>query len=191
MKPNPTRLLPILMAAVLTGAPAMAQDAVPAADAPARESRSGPTAPEDGDDDDAAPTDAAAGIHEAKGKFDYGLAGLLSSDNRADLAPLTMAAGPPVASGDYTLSSGGYYRIDINADGSQELGLSGGDFFRAIWVNEIVVNGIEIRPTGVHSLEFDEAGTASTSFVAILPGRYTLSIPGARGDTQRAVFTIR
>ena len=82
-------------------------------------------------------------------------------------------------------------RIEITADGSQELALSGGDFFRAVWVDEIVVNDIEVRPMGVHSLEFDAAGTARLTFVAIVPGRYVLSVPGARGESQQAVFTIR
>ena len=44
---------------------------------------------------------------------------------------------------------------------------------------------------GVHSLEFDAAGTARLTFVAIVPGRYVLSVPGARGESQQAVFTIR
>lgn len=77
------------------------------------------------------------------------------------------------------------------ADGSAELALSGGDFFRAIWINEVVINGIEIRPMGVHSIEFDEAGEALISFVAIVPGSFTLSIPGSSGETQRATFNIR
>ena len=139
------------------------------------------------DDDDA----AKAGVHEAGAKFDYGFSGMLARDNRTQLAPLTLASGKPVASAEYKLKSGGYYRIDINADGSQELALSGGDFFRAVWIDEVIINDIEIRPTGMHSIEFDDAGTASVSFVAIVPGRYTLSVPGSSGETQQAVFNIQ
>ena len=134
---------------------------------------------------------AEAGVHEAGAKFDYGFSGMLERDNRTQLAPLTLASGKPVASAEYKLKSGGYYRIDINADGSQELALSGGDFFRAVWVDEVIINDIEIRPMGVHSIEFDDAGTASISFVAIVPGRYTLSVPGSSGETQQAVFNIQ
>ena len=134
---------------------------------------------------------AEAGVHEAGAKFDYGFSGMLERDNRTQLAPLTLASGKPVASAEYKLKSGGYYRIDINADGSAELALSGGDFFRAVWVDEVIINDIEIRPLGLHSLEFDDAGTASISFVAIVPGRYTLSIPGSSGETQQAVFNIQ
>ena len=126
-----------------------------------------------------------------KGAHDYGFAGLLARDNRADLPPLTLSSGKPVAEGTYTLKSGTYYRIDIEADGTAELALSGGDFFRAIWINEIVVNDIEVRPMGIHSLEFDAAGTANMSFIAIVPGTYKLSIPGSHSETQSATFVIQ
>lgn len=144
----------------------------------------------DKDDDDDAPA-AAAEAAATGAQFDYGPSGIMARANRADLAPLTLGSGKPVAEAPYNLKSGGYYRIKIVSDGSQELALSGGDFFRAVWVNEVVVNDIEIRPMGVHSLEFDAAGEAEISFIAIQPGSYTLSIPGSTGDTQRAVFNIR
>ena len=115
----------------------------------------------------------------------------MASDNRTTLAPLTLSSGQPVAGDEYTLKSGGYYTIHINADGTAELALSGGDFFRAIWINEVVINDIEIRPMGVHSIEFDDEGSARISFIAIVPGRYTLSIPGSTGETQQAVFNIQ
>lgn len=123
--------------------------------------------------------------------FDYGPSGIMSKANRVVLDPLTLASGKPVAGAPYTLKSGTYYRISIEADGSAELGLSGGDFFRAIWVNEIVINDIEIRPLGVHSLEFDDAGVVEISFVAIVPGTYELRIPGTTGGSQKAVFIIQ
>ncbi len=132
-------------------------------------------------------TAGAAGAQQ----FDYGFAGLMGKANRADLPPLTLASGKPVADAEYELKSGGYYKMKIVADGSAELALSGGDFFRAIWINEIVINNIEIRPMGVHSLEFDAAGEAEISFIAITPGSFTLSIPGSSGDSQKAVFNIR
>lgn len=132
----------------------------------------------------------AAGTAAAQ-QFDYGFAGMMGKENRVDLAPLTLGSGKPVANSPYDLRSGGYYRIRVVADGSAELSLSGGDFFRAIWVNEIVINDIEVRPMGLHSLEFDDAGEAEISFIAIAPGSYALSVPGSSGDSQKALFTIR
>ena len=124
-------------------------------------------------------------------QFDYGFAGLMGKANRVEIAPLTLGSGKPVADAPYDLKSGAYYKMKVVADGSAELALSGGDFFRAIWINEIVINNIEIRPMGVHSLEFDAAGTAEISFIAITPGTYTLAIPGTSGDSQKATFTIQ
>ncbi|MDZ4096403.1 MAG: hypothetical protein U1D35_16010 [Paracoccaceae bacterium] len=123
--------------------------------------------------------------------FDFGPSGIMSKNNRETLAPLTLASGKPVAEAPYELKSGTYYKITILADGSAELGLSGGDFFHAIWVNEIIINDIEIRPMGVHSLEFDDAGEVEMSFIAIVPGTYELRIPHTTGDSQKAVFNIR
>lgn len=188
-----TKLLSCLLLAIGLAAPAYAQDAPsPKPDANAAAPADGNAeSAEDDDDDDAAEAADAQGAHDAKGKFDYGFSGILAKDNRTDLAPLTLGSGKPVASAEYNLKSGGYYRIAIESDGTQELALSGGDFFRAIWVNEIVINDIEIRPLGVHSLEFDDGGKATMSFVAMIPGRYTLSIPGSQGETQQAVFNIQ
>lgn len=187
-------LAALLACALLT--PAVAQTTAPEPQPAATAPATTPAPADDAEDDDdaapatpaapAAPVAAAAPQHH-----DYGPSGILSRANREDLPPLTLAAGKPLAQGEYTLQSGGYYRIEITADGSQELALSGGDFFRAVWVDEIVVNDIEVRPMGVHSLEFDAAGTARLTFVAIVPGRYVLSVPGARGESQQAVFTIR
>ncbi|MDQ1901266.1 hypothetical protein RAH32_12525 [Paracoccus sp. WLY502] len=185
-----TRLLTVLMIMAGLSVPAAAQETPAAEGTAATEAAPEATeAEEEGEEEE--DEGATATTYDAKGKFDYGFSGIMARDNRTDLAPLTLASGQPVAGGEYTLKSGGFYRIAINADGSQELALSGGDFFRAIWINEIVINDIEIRPMGVHSIEFDNAGTAVISFIAVTPGRYTLSVPGSSGESQQAVFNIQ
>ncbi|MBB4104411.1 hypothetical protein [Allorhizobium borbori] len=127
---------------------------------------------------------------DAKAGSKAGLAGLLSKGNREKLPKLTLSAGQPVSKEALKLKSGKYYTMEIKADGSQELALEGAGFFRAIWVNEIVIEGIEIRPLGVDSLEFDEAGEAEISFIAIKPGSYYLKVPGSKGDSQQVSITI-
>jgi hypothetical protein len=124
---------------------------------------------------------------------DLGFAGLLASCNRGEPIVLTLASGQPLYDGEQPveLQSGAYYELDITADGSAELALSGPSFFRAIWMNEIVINQIEVRPMAVDSLEFDAAGNLTLSFVAIKPGTHVLSIPGSSGDSQRIEFAIR
>ncbi|PHO05294.1 hypothetical protein CSC82_04505 [Rhodobacteraceae bacterium 4F10] len=129
------------------------------------------------DDDDDAPN--------------FGLAGILSASNKEDLPPITLSAGMPLADAPWTLKSGTYYEFEIQADGSQELALIGPEFFRAIWIDEIVIEGLEIRPLGLDSIEFDEAGEMEIGFVALKPGQYYLKVPGSTGETQRLEITIQ
>ncbi len=115
--------------------------------------------------------------------------GLLKKKTKLD--PITLSAGKPLAAKPYELEAGKYYTIEIIADGSQELGIAGPEFFRNVWVNEIVINGIEVRPLGVDSLEFDDEGKATISFIPIRPGTFELKIPKTTGETQKAVFNVK
>ncbi|WP_424971241.1 hypothetical protein [Dinoroseobacter sp. S76] len=121
---------------------------------------------------------------------EWGRAGILSSANKADLPPITLSSGTPLSEAPWVLTSGTYYEFEIEGDGSAELALEGSEFFRAIWIDEIVVNDLEIRPLGVNSIEFDDAGEMEIGFVAIKPGSYFLRIPGSTGETQRIDITI-
>lgn len=121
----------------------------------------------------------------------FGAAGLMSGKNKQNLPPIILSAGMPLSDAPWTLTSGTYYEVEIHGDGSQELALVGPEFFRAIWIDEIVVQGLEIRPLGLDSVEFDEAGEMEIGFVAIKPGRYHIKIPGTTGETQRLEIIIQ
>lgn len=118
-------------------------------------------------------------------------AGLLERKNRVELPNLQLKSGEPVAKAPLELKSGTYYIIKIVSDGSAELALEGAAFFRAIWINEVVINDLEVRPIGLDSFEFDDEGEIEMSFIAIKPGKYALSIPGSKGDSQRVEITIK
>lgn len=118
-----------------------------------------------------------------------GFAGLLNGKIR--LAPITLSSGKPLTEAPYELESGKYYSVEIIADGSAEIALNGPEFFRNVWVNEVVISDIEIRPLGISSLEFDDEGSATISFVTIRPGTFELRIPGTTSDSQRAVFIVK
>jgi len=108
-----------------------------------------------------------------------------------ELAPMTLASGKPLTEGPYELESGQYYRLAIQADGSAELAIVAPEFFRNIWINEVVINDIEVRPLGLDSLEFDAEGVATISFIPIRPGRFVMRIPGTTSDAQSAVFNVK
>ncbi|WP_341486120.1 hypothetical protein [Thioclava sp. GXIMD4215] len=116
-------------------------------------------------------------------------AGLMAAGNRDKLPEVMLSVGEPLG-GPWHLKSGRYYTVEITSDGSGEIGLSGADFFHAVWIDEVVVEGLEVRPTGLNSVEFDEPGTMKITFVAVKPGSYALSIPGSSGEDQRLDITI-
>ncbi|MEM6974406.1 MAG: hypothetical protein AAF577_16575 [Pseudomonadota bacterium] len=120
-----------------------------------------------------------------------GFAGLLAKCNKGEELEITLAAGEPLADGPIVLQSGAYYEMMITSDGSQELALTGPEFFRAVWMDEIVINDLEIRPMAIDSFEFDDAGTIEFSFIAIKPGRYEMKIPGSTGESQRVDISIQ
>lgn len=117
-------------------------------------------------------------------------AGLLTG-GATKLEPITLSSGKPLAKAPYELQAGKYYRLDIVSDGSAELAIAGPAFFRNVWVDEVVINDIEVRPLGVDSIEFDDEGTARISFVTIRPGSFELRVPGTTGESQRAVFNVK
>jgi hypothetical protein len=119
-----------------------------------------------------------------------GQAGLLQGVKKLE-QPITLGSGKPLAEKPFELEAGKYYRLRIVSDGTAELALVGPEFFRNVWVNEIVVNDIEIRPLGVDSLEFDDEGEAVISFVTIRPGTFTLRVPGTTADSQKVVFNVK
>ncbi|MDX2265858.1 MAG: hypothetical protein NW215_12930 [Hyphomicrobiales bacterium] len=118
-----------------------------------------------------------------------GKSGLLTGVTK--LKPITLSVGKPLVEEPYEIEAGKYYRVEIVSDGSGELAIRGPEFFRNVWVNEVVINDIEIRPLGVDSIEFDAAGTARISFIPIRPGTFVLQIPNTTADSQKAVFNVK
>jgi len=85
---------------------------------------------------------------------------------------------------EYQIETGKYYRWQIESKGGDEFIMIAPELFRNAWINQIVINDIEVKPLGgIYGVEFDSEGIADIWFVVIRPGEYSFSAQGheARG----------
>jgi hypothetical protein len=108
-----------------------------------------------------------------------------------DLPPITLSAMQPLAEKPYELQAGKYYRLTIKSDGSDDLAIGGAEFFRNVWINEIEVEDVAIKPIGLDSISLEGESEAEISFIPIRPGRFVLRIPGTTGESQSATFNVK
>jgi hypothetical protein len=115
---------------------------------------------------------------------------------RTDLPELVLGNGEgndyAVSQKDFTLESGKSYRLVITAKGQKEYKFFAPEFFRNAWINQIVVNNLEIHMQGPpHHLEFDDEGSIEVEFVVMRPGEFPWFVQGleSRGMTGR--FTAK
>lgn len=119
---------------------------------------------------------------------------LLAEGNLAskpvDLPDLMLAGDLTMSQTEYQLETGKYYRINISSDGQEEFAWMAPELFRNSWVNQIVVNDLEVKAYGVYSLEFDAEGTFEMTFVPIRPGRYEFWVDGYEGRGMLGAFVV-
>lgn len=107
-----------------------------------------------------------------------------------DLEPLMLKGDLSMSQTEYALETGKYYRIEISSDGQEEFAWMSPELFRNAWVNQIVVNDLEVKSYGVYSLEFDAEGTFEMTFVPIRPGRYDFWVDGYEGRGMLGAFVV-
>ncbi len=195
---KPTWLL--AMAAMLTFAPitvATAQDT----DKPVGDQQMQTEDDDDGDDDGPAAAPADAGIQdkavEAASKMAMMPANALTGDQLGlPKVSLTSVTLPPLVLGeegndfavnrnDYVLRAGQSYHFDITSAGGLEYKFEAPGFFRNIWLDEIVIDDLEVHMAGPPAwLEYDDKGTVSLHFKAVTPGRYDWHVGDAKGGKE-------
>lgn len=111
------------------------------------------------------------------------LAGPLAAEgnlasNPVDLPELMLSGDLTMSQTEYQLETGKYYRISISSDGQEEFAWFAPELFRNAWVNQVVVNDLEVKAADIYSLEFDAAGTFVLTFVPIRPGQYGFWVDG-------------
>ena len=107
-----------------------------------------------------------------------------------DVPPLQLSAGKAFPKEPIVLEAGKYYRWKIESDGTSEMAIAAPEFFRFIWINEVVINDIEVRPLGLDSIEFDDGGAAVLTFVPIRPGEIEYNKPNA-GYAYRGKIIVK
>ena len=119
---------------------------------------------------------------------------LLAEGNLAakpiNLPDLMLKGDLSISETEYVLETGKYYRINISSDGKEEFAWMSPEFFRNSWVDQIVVEDLELKTFGIYSLEFDAEGTFVVTFVPIRPGRYDFWVDGYENRGMKGAFMV-
>lgn len=91
----------------------------------------------------------------------------------------------------WELETGKYYQLDITSDGNEEISVVAPELWRNSWINQIVVNELEVKAYGLYSVEFDDEGTFNISFVPIRPGEYEIYVPGYENRGLKGKFIVK
>ena len=92
---------------------------------------------------------------------------------------------------EFQIETGKYYILHITSDGAEEIQVVAPELWRNSWINQVVVNDLEIAPYGLYGLEFDDEGTFSVGFVPIRPGEYDIYVPGYEERGLKGKFVVK
>ncbi|GKY88454.1 hypothetical protein STA1M1_23230 [Sinisalibacter aestuarii] len=91
----------------------------------------------------------------------------------------------------FELETGKYYRWRIVHDGGEEFQILSPELFRNSWISQVVIEDLEVKPLGLHSIEFDDEGTIDIWFVPIRPGDFPFWIAGYENRGLAGTFVVR
>jgi len=117
--------------------------------------------------------------------------GNLARPPSTPLPTLELKGDGTMSQAEYHIETGKYYRLDITSDGKEEMAWFAPELFRNSWVNQVVVNGLEIKAFGFYSLEFDDAGTFRIMFLPIRPGTYPFWVAGFEDKGMTGAFIVK
>ncbi|MDH6234396.1 hypothetical protein M2281_005014 [Mesorhizobium soli] len=114
-----------------------------------------------------------------------------SSQNLPELILGTKDGTYDVNQKDFTLLAGQGYRWKITSGAAFEYKFHT-DLFRDTWVNQIVIDDLEVHMNGAPAwLEFDRPGTIMVQFNTIRPGKYTWSVPDLVDKGMQGTITVK
>jgi uncharacterized cupredoxin-like copper-binding protein len=93
---------------------------------------------------------------------------------------------------EFQLETGKAYRLEVSSDGLEELGVMMPDLLQNSWVNQLVIDDLEVKLNGAFSsIEYDDEGTISVSFVPIRTGDFAFYAPGYEEAGLTGKFVVR
>ena len=91
----------------------------------------------------------------------------------------------------YSIETGVYYRWRIESDGRDEYKLIAPELFRESWIEQVVIDDVKVKLSGLHAIEFDDASTTDIWFVTPRPGRYPFFVEGLETQGFRGEFVVK
>lgn len=106
------------------------------------------------------------------------------------LEPLLLDARTGFSITRFELETGVYYRWRVRSDGLEEYKIVAPEFFPQIWVDQVVIDDMEVKPMGLYAIEFDDAGEIDVWFVPIRPGTYRFFAEGLESQGFSGEFVV-
>ena len=111
---------------------------------------------------------------------------------RADrLEPLVLDALSGFSVTRYEVETGVYYRWRIASDGLEEYKLLAPELFKESWIDQVVIEEKEVKPFGLHAVEFDDEGEIDIWFIPQRPGEYSYYVEGLETQGFSGVFVVK
>lgn len=108
------------------------------------------------------------------------------------LPPLVLNSDLTMSVKEYQVTTGKYYRWTVESKGGEEFRVQAPELFRNSWIDQIVINDIEVKPLGgIYGVEFDSPGKAEIWFIPLRPGDYEFFIAGQRERGMLGKFIAR
>ena len=107
------------------------------------------------------------------------------------LEPLALVAASGFSKKRYEAETGVYYRWRIEADGLEEYKFLAPGLFRESWIDQVVIEDKEVRPFGLHAIEFDDDGEIDIWFIPQRPGEYEFYVEGLRTQGFSGIFIVK
>lgn len=107
------------------------------------------------------------------------------------LEPLMLDAADGFSITRYEAEAGTYYRWRIVSDGLEEYKLVAPGLFRESWIDQVVIEDREVKPMGLHAVEFDDEGAIDIWFIPQRPGSYEFYVEGLAGQGFTGTFEVK